>query len=92
MKCKAKNICNFNGCSPQVKKYKSTNIKLINQHKFCLQILQYVEYNTSRITYFPLFDIAQCIKKSPFLYIFVREDYDKSHARITQIFIVKNSA
>jgi len=26
-------------------KYNSMNIELINQHKFYLQILQYVEYN-----------------------------------------------
>jgi len=38
------------------------NIELINQHKFYLQILQYVEYNTFKITHFPLFAIAQCIK------------------------------
>ena len=67
------------------------NIELINQHKFHLQILHTVEYNTFGITYFPLFDIAQCIKKSPFLCIFAREDYGKSHSRIKQIFVVKYS-
>ena len=67
------------------------NIELINQHKFYLQILQYVEYNTSRDYISPLFDIAQGIKKSPFLCIFAREDYGKSHSRIKQIFIVKYS-
>src|SRR3990167_10181668 len=60
-------------------RYNSMNIELINQHKFYLQILQYVEYNTSRDYISPLFDIAQSIKKSPFLCIFAREDYGKSH-------------
>jgi len=67
------------------------NIELINQHKFYLHILHSVEYNTFRDYISPLFDIAQGIKKSPFLCIFAREDYGKSHSRIKQIFIVKYS-
>ncbi len=67
------------------------NIELINQHKFYLHILHSVEYNTFRDYISPLFDIAQCIKKSPFLCIFARKDYGKSHSRIKQKFIVKYS-